>query len=96
MTDDKKTDNGLSCPNCKKWFVRGRRNQRFCKAGCRTYYCRKRIKALIPAIWEAFHVDYDGAVAMLEKVGAAAIIRQIEKMGYRYDGDWWELPDEKR
>lgn len=84
-----------TCPNCDKKFKTNNPRKRFCKPGCRTWYSRKKCQRVITAVWEAYGVNTDKAQDIIDQYGAAKVCEMVEKMGYRFDGQWWGKPDDE-
>lgn len=82
------------CPNCGKKFKTNNPRRKWCKPGCRTWYSRKKCQRVVTAVWEAYGVTESQAQDIIEKLGAAKVCDMVEKLGYRFDGEWWEKNDD--
>ncbi len=77
-----------ACFHCLKPFKTNRREQRFCKDGCRTYDFRLKGDEIVRYLMSE-GMPFDTASDLLELSGIAVLSRKMETMGFVWDGQSW-------
>lgn len=76
------------CDHCLQPFKTNRRNQRFCKPGCRTYNNRLKHAGIV-AWLEGRGMTYDTANDLMETKGLTALSETMHKAGWEWTGQEW-------